>query len=114
MRVVRTNFDREESRRDRRYALPYLMVVIDGREYTSNNWSLGGFHLTAELPGEIGSLVSGTMHIESSDGFAFTAQLVRREEETGTVAFHFRDMTPLDMTKLDRALARRLVSRRRP
>lgn len=114
MRVVRTNFDREESRRDRRYALPNLVVVLDGREYVSNNWSLGGFHLTAELPDEIGSVVAGTLRIGGDSGLAFTAQLVRREEETGTLAFHFRDITALAMTKLDRALARRLVSRRRP
>ena len=35
MRIARTNFDRQEARRDRRYALPPLTVVIGGREFAT-------------------------------------------------------------------------------
>jgi hypothetical protein len=113
MRIGRTNFDRQEHRRDRRYALPPLTVVIDGREFISDNWSLGGFQITGDLKLVLGAVVSGTLHIDGSDGFGFTAEVVRKEADTGALGFHFHELTPLAMTKLDRALARRLVSRRR-
>jgi hypothetical protein len=113
MRIARTNFDRQEARRDRRYAVPPLTVVIGDREFTSDNWSLGGFQLTCDLPLMVGAVVSGTLHVDGSDGFEFTAQVVRKEEP-GALGFRFEELTPLAMTKLDRALARRLVSRRRP
>lgn len=114
MRTLRTNFDRQESRRDRRYALPILKVTMGGEEHLSDNWSLGGFMLTGPLGLEVGATVSGTVKIEGSDGFAFTAEVVRKEPDTGSFGFHFRDMTPLAVSTLDRALARRLVSRKRP
>ena len=114
MRTARTNFDREESRRNRRYALPSLRVEIDGEEYVSDNWSLGGFLLSGKLPFAIGAVVCGTLHVDSGGGAVFAAKVARKDEKTGTMGFQFRDMTASAMTKLDRALARRLVSRRRP
>ncbi len=111
MRVIRTNFDREEARSDRRYTLPALVVKMGGRQYTSDNWSLGGFCLKAPFPLVAGALVVGTLHIDGSDGFQFTARVTRNDKAAGVVAFNFRDMTPLAMTKLDRALGRRLVPR---
>jgi hypothetical protein len=112
MRTVRTNFDRQESRRDRRYASPMLTVVIDDQEYVSDNWSLGGFQLSCALPLEIGAVVAGALHVDNSGGFAFTASVVRKEAAAGTLGFRFQELTSLAMTKLDRALARRLVARR--
>lgn len=112
MRIARTNFDRHEQRRDRRYALPPLTVIIDNQDYLSDNWSLGGFHLTCALLLEVGTVIAGTLHVDGSDGFAFTASVVRKDVAAGTLAFHFRELTPLAVTKLDRALARRLVARR--
>ncbi len=113
MRIARTNFDRQEHRRDRRYALPPLTVIIDELEYVTDNWSLGGFQLTGELPFAVGAVVAGTLHIDGSDGFEFNAEIVRKDAAAGSFGFQFRELTPLAMTKLDRALARRLVSRRR-
>ena len=112
MRTSRTNFDRQEARRDRRYARPLLTVAIDGQDYASDNWSLGGFQLTAKLPVEPGALVTGTLRIEGAEGFSFSAAVVRRDEATGIIAFRFHDLSPLAVGKLDRALARRLVRRR--
>jgi hypothetical protein len=114
MRIARTNFDRQESRRDRRYALPSLVAVIEGQEHVSDNWSLGGFVLTGKMAHKIGAIVVGKLHVDSTGGVAFTAEVVRKDEESGIIGFQFRDLTPVAMTKLDRALARRLVSRRRP
>ncbi|MGO8914900.1 MAG: PilZ domain-containing protein [Stellaceae bacterium] len=113
MRIARTNFDRQESRRDRRYALPPLTVTIGGQDYVTDNWSLGGFQLTSGLPLEVGAVVTGTLQIDGSDGFAFSASVVRQEAATGARGFRFQELTPLAVTKLDRALARRLVPRRR-
>lgn len=113
MRIARTNFDRQEHRRDRRYALPPLTVVIHELEYVTDNWSLGGFQLTGDLPFAVGATISGTLHVDGSDGFEFNAEVVRRDDATGAVGFQFRELTPLAMTKLDRVLARRLTSRRR-
>lgn len=111
MRIARTNFDRQESRRDRRYALPALTVTLGDVDYVSDNWSLGGFQLTCDLPLEIGAVVTGVLRLEGSDGFTFTASVVRKEPG-GTLGFRFQDMTPLAVTKLDRALARRLMPKR--
>ena len=44
-RIVRTNFDREESRRDRRQSMPPIVLRIAEREYAAVNWSLGGFQI---------------------------------------------------------------------
>ena len=112
MRIARTNFDRQEARRDRRYALPPLTVVLGDQSYLSDNWSLGGFQLSGALPLAVGDVVNGTLHIEGSDGFGFTASVVRKDEAAGTLGFRFQELTPLAMTKLDRALARRLSPRR--
>lgn len=111
MRTARTNFDRQESRRDRRYALPSLLVIIGEQEYISDNWSLGGFLLSAKLPLAIGAVVTGILHVDRDGGIGFEAQLVRKDE--GVLGFHFQNMTPTALTRLDRALARRLLSRRR-
>jgi len=114
MRFSRTNFDRKEARRDRRYALPSLLVAIGEQEYISDNWSLGGFQLTAKLALAVGDVVTGLLHIDRSGGFSFKAELVRKDEATGTLGFTFRDLTQQVVTKLDRALAKRLLSGRRP
>ncbi|HWI28962.1 MAG TPA: PilZ domain-containing protein [Stellaceae bacterium] len=113
MRIARTNFDRQEHRRDRRYAMPPLTVVIGGQEHATDNWSLGGFQLSGDLAFAVGAMVNGTLHIDGSDGFEFTAEVVRKDRENGAFGFRFHELTPLAVTKLDRALARRLVSRRR-
>jgi hypothetical protein len=114
MRIARTNFDRQESRRDRRYALPPLTVVIGDQDYATDNWSLGGFQLTASLPLAVGDVVTGSLRLSEGDAFAFAATVVRKDEPAGTLGFRFQDLSPLAVTMLDRALARRLGPRRRP
>ena len=111
MRTVRTNFDRQESRRDRRYALP-LRVSFGTEEYTSDNWSLGGFQVTSDQPMEIGLVVTGTLGIEGSEHIAFSAQLVRHDREARSFGFHFTEISPSAVELLDRVLARRLAGRR--
>jgi hypothetical protein len=116
MRTLRTNFSRLESRRDRRYAIPPLVVSIDGHDYISDNWSLGGFHLTGELAHAVDEVVTGTFKVDSDKGpkvFDFSAKVVRHEEVGGKIAFHFEGLSGDAVTALDRALARRLGPRRR-
>jgi hypothetical protein len=86
-------------------------VVIGDQEYISDNWSLGGFLLSAKLPLKVGAVVTGMLHIDRKGGVGFEAQVVRSEE--GILGFQFQNMTPTALTRLDRALARRLLSRRR-
>jgi PilZ domain len=114
MRIARTNFDRQESRRDRRYALPTLTIAIGDQDYPSDNWSLGGFQLSAPLALTVGDVVTGTLRLEGGEPLAFTALVVRQDEPAGSFGFRFQELSPLAVTMLDRALARRLVSRRRP
>jgi hypothetical protein len=113
MRIARTNFDRQELRRDRRYALPPLTIAIGDQDYTTDNWSLGGFQLTAPLALMIGDAVTGTLRFEAGDPLAFTASVVRKDDPPGSLGFRFQDLSPLALTMLDRALARRLAPRRR-
>jgi hypothetical protein len=112
MRIARTNFDRQESRRDRRYALPTLTIAIGTQEYTLDNWSLGGFQLTAALPLAVGDVVTGMLRVDGSAPLPFAASVVRKDEPAGALGFHFKELSPPALTMLDRALARRLVSRR--
>jgi hypothetical protein len=112
MRTVRTNFDRQESRRDRRYELP-LVVELGGEEFSSDNWSLGGFQITSVQAIELGSLVAGRLRVDGSEGLDFSAQLVRKDLEAGTLGFRFQELAPAVMIKLDQALARRLSGRPR-
>jgi len=113
MRTIRTNFDRQEARRDRRYSLP-LLVTFGGAQYTSNNWSLGGFQVTSDHAFDIGAMVDGTLQIDGKESLAFSALLVRKDSESGTLGFQFKELGPGAVEKLDRALARRLVGRKQP
>jgi len=93
--------------------LPPLTVTIADQSYPSDNWSLGGFQLTG-VPGlSVGDVVSGTLKVDDGDAFAFTASVVRKDAGAGTLGFQFQELTPQAMTRLDRALARRLSPRRR-
>ena len=113
MRTTRTNFDRREARRDRRYALPSLVVKLDGREYDLDNWSLGGFHLPGKLPLKIGAVVNGVLRIAKGDSVEFSARLVRKDEATDALAFQFHDLSNEVVSRLDRALARRMAGPKR-
>ena len=75
------------------------------------NSSIGGFHLTAKLPVEAGTIVSGILRVDGADGFPFTAVVVRKDDASDAVGFRFQNLSPLAVSKLDRALARRLVRR---
>jgi hypothetical protein len=118
LKTIRINFDRHEARRDRRYALPPIMVALDTGSYATNNWSLGGFllpppdlDLVPNLDLPVGASVAGQVTLpDGSTPHAFRAEVVRRDADgTG-----FRFVEPLDalVGALDRAIAHRLFRKR--
>lgn len=113
-KLIRTNFDRDEQRRDRRYVLPAITVTIAGQEYAVADWSLGGFQPIGELPVVIGQQVDGTVSIEGKDGaYAFTAEAVRHDEVRHGFGFRFINPSPTLIAALDHALMERLAGKRR-
>jgi hypothetical protein len=114
MTKVRVSYDRHEGRRDRRYPLPLLTIVIDEVEYVTTNWSLGGFLLAAyTVRAHPGQKLSGILrlhdHVEPN---AFDAVVVRIDEPgPGNLAAQFVELPDRTVTLLDRAIARRLFRR---
>jgi hypothetical protein len=108
MKTVRTNFDRDETRRDRRYLLP-VVVTLDGVEYAAANWSLGGFLIEGSL--FAANRFEGTLTIPAQGAsFDFTAEVVRRSPE-GT-GFRFIERSPELFGALDRLIGQRLAGRK--
>lgn len=111
LKTIRINFDRHETRRDRRYALPPITVTLASGAYTTSNWSLGGFLLPPGIGLARGASVAGK--VTTPDGratHAFSAELVR----SGADGTGFRFVEPSDalIGALDRAIAHRLFRKR--
>jgi PilZ domain len=112
LKTVRTNFDRHEQRRDRRYPLPRVMVMINGTELSVLDWSLGGFRTVEAAEVAVGQQVAGSIRFDGFPlAYGFLAQTVRHAEESGT-SFRFVDISAELMTALDRAALRRFRGRR--
>jgi hypothetical protein len=110
MRVLRTNFDRSEMRRDRRYAAPVFDVEIGGGRFRSINWSLGGLLLDGLIEGaEASGRVRGTLGVAGGrETLRFAAAVVRRDPATNQSALHFHEIGERGIDFLDSAAARRL------
>jgi hypothetical protein len=111
--TVRTSFDRNEERRDRRHPLPPLAVKLGGGLFQTINWSLGGFLLGGykglHVPGET---IEGSFRIDGHGAeYAFAAEIVRADIDAETLAAHFTELAPGAIDQLDKAIARRLVRR---
>ena len=59
LNTIRTNFDRHELRRDRRYRLPPITVTLAEIESVTVNWSLGGFLLDGGSDIAVGTVLAG-------------------------------------------------------
>lgn len=83
-----------ERRRYRRVSTLVLRVTIDGVRYKSRDWSLGGFRLAAGPTNKaVGEHVTGTVRIGLAGlSGPFAAEVVRQDEE-GSVAFRFIDIS---------------------
>jgi hypothetical protein len=80
-----------EQRRDRRYALPMLEIVIGDERFRAVNWSMRGALLygTCEI---VGMRVRGEMGVPGSlEALPFAATVVRADRDTGNSAICFED-----------------------
>jgi hypothetical protein len=111
LKTLRVNFDRHETRRDRRYPLPPIKVTLASGTYTTSNWSLGGFLLSPGLAFAPGASLGGEATMpDGRSAHAFSAEVVRCDADgTG-----FRFVAPSDalVEALDRAIANRLFRKR--
>ncbi len=116
MKVVKTSYDRRDERRDRRYPLPALDVLIGGTGYSTVNWSLGGC-LIGSFSGEAvpGGTITGTLRAAGSDTILrFTGMVVRvGTPPDGLLAIQFTDLGEDGIEILDRYIARRMFGRRK-
>ena len=111
LKTQRVNFDRHETRRDRRYPLPPITVTLASGSYTTSNWSLGGFLLPPGTQHARGASVSGEATMpDGRTSHGFSAEVVRRDAD-GT-GFRFTAPSEALVGALDRAIAHRLFRRR--
>lgn len=113
MKTLRTNFDRPETRRDRRYALPPISVTLrDSRALAIANWSLGGFLLESGPRYPVGETVAGKLTLaDGGPSYDFSAEVVRRGPD-GT-GFRFVDLSNALVGALDRMIVGRMFRRKR-
>ena len=80
-----------EQRRDRRYALPMLEVVIGEERFHAINWSMRGALLYG-ICEVVGRRVRGEMGVPgSSEALPFAATVVRADLDADTSAICFED-----------------------
>jgi hypothetical protein len=80
-----------EQRRDHRYALPVLEVVIGDEHFRAINWSMRGALLYG-ICEVVGARVRGEMGVPgSSEALPFAATVVRADLDTGNSAICFED-----------------------
>jgi hypothetical protein len=91
MRTVKNIKAGAEQRRDHRYDLPMLEVVIGNERFHAINWSMRGALLYG-ICEVVGMRVRGEMGIPgSSEAMPFTANVVRTDLNTGNSAICFED-----------------------
>ena len=91
MHRVRKTDTGGEQRRDCRYALPVLDVVIGGERFHAINWSMRGA-LVYGICEIVGMRVRGEMGVPgSSEALPFAATVVRADLDTGNSAICFED-----------------------
>lgn len=95
---------RSDQRRDRRRTLPVLIVRIDGVEYRTRDWSLGGLSLAgadpllpngADVDGQVSAEADGTPR-------RFAGRVVRHDPATDVVALRFAELAPDTFAFLER------------
>ncbi len=111
MKTTRVSFDRQNARRDRRYPLPALVITIGDGQYTTVNWSLGGFLITGfDRKISPGKPIAGRLSLADQPiGFEFTAKVVRvGEPAPDQLAVQFTDLGEHGLAVLERIMKRRL------
>src|SRR5882672_5391650 len=91
MHIARKTSAGTEKRRDRRYALPVLEVIIGDERFCAINWSMRGALLYG-ICEFAGTRVRGEMGVPgSSEAIPFAATVVRTDFDTGNSAICFED-----------------------
>jgi len=105
-------YELENRREHRRVMMPPIQIEIEGVEYTTVDWSLGGFMLTpysgkliagASVPVTIIATTGDDMHRH----FAI-AEIVRVEQRDKRLAGHFDRLDPRTVDSLERVILERL------
>jgi hypothetical protein len=111
-KLIRTNFDRHETRRDRRYLSPRIVVRVAGVDHLISNWSLGGFQAANGLPLAPGAQIAGSMCIAGAPAaYPFAARAVRGDAQRQAVGFRFLEISPALSRALERAVVARMAGR---
>ena len=111
MTTRRVSYFPQEDRRDRRYPLPALVITIGAVEYSTVNWSLGGFLITGfDRKAVPGQTITGMLRvIDKPATLPFTATIVRSgDPEPDHLAAKFEDLGELGISMLERIITRRL------
>lgn len=91
MRAARNGCADSDRRRDRRYGLPVLEIVIGDERFRAVNWSMNGALLYG-LCDLVGARVRGEIGVPgSSEAMPFAATVVRADLDTGNSAICFED-----------------------
>jgi hypothetical protein len=109
LKTIRTNFDREELRRDRRYPMPLITVSLAGLDYATANWSLGGFRLENGPQFSAGEAIAGLIRLADASEYPFTAAAVRSDADGA--GFQFTELSLALVGALDRVASGRLRRR---
>jgi len=110
-KLIRTNFDRHEMRRDRRYVAPAITVRVAGADHPVRDWSLSGFRPACGMQVERGRQIAGALRIGASDRVhSFTAEAVRGDAQ-GAIGFRFLDCAPDLARALEKAVVARMAGR---
>jgi len=105
-------YELENRREHRRMMMPPIQIEIEGTEYTTVDWSLGGFML-APYTGKLKGGASVPVTIIASTGgdmrrhFAI-AEIVRVERAERRLAGHFDRLDPRTVDSLERVILERL------
>jgi len=105
-------YELENRRVHRRMMMPPIQIEIEGTEYTTVDWSLGGFML-APYTGRLKGGASVPVTIIASTGgdmrrhFAI-AEIVRVEHGEKRLAGHFDRLDPRTVDSLERVILERL------
>jgi len=114
LRTTSISLTGQESRRDRRYAAPPVLVSLGGDVFAARNWSLGGLLLDAGPAVTVGCRFEAEIQVEGRDDrFLITAEALRRDRHSGSLACRFVEKSPDLVTALDRAIAARFLRARR-
>jgi len=101
-----------ENRRAHRRMMPPIQIEIEGTEYTTVDWSLGGFMLAPYTGGLIAGASVPVTIIATAGGEMYRhfaiAGIVRVEIAAKSLAGHFDRLDPRTVDSLERVILERL------